>query len=78
MIKAGYVDFQLFRSSSSDVVFHGGPLPDFENFENCFGLYWTNPTNVTQHVLPAMNKLSLVGVEWLDQLKIRLTQPQLS
>jgi hypothetical protein len=33
------------------VVFHEGCLPDFQNFENCFELYWTSSTNVVKHVL---------------------------
>ena len=45
--KACFADFHLFKSSSREVVFHGGPLPDFESL----GLYWTSPTNVTNHVL---------------------------
>jgi hypothetical protein len=27
-----------FNSSSCEVVFHGGRLHNFHNFENCFGL----------------------------------------
>jgi hypothetical protein len=53
--KACFVDFQLFRLSSSEVVFHEGRPPDFQNFEKCFGLYWTSPTNVTKHVLLIYN-----------------------
>jgi hypothetical protein len=46
-----FVDFQLFRSSSSEVVFHGGRLPDFQNSENCFELYsYTSITNVINNV----------------------------
>ena len=51
MLESMFVDFQLYRSSSSEVVFHGGSLPDFRNFQNCVGLFWTSPTNVTKHVL---------------------------
>jgi hypothetical protein len=46
-----FIYFHLFRSSSSEGAFHGGRLPDLDNFENCFGLYWTSPTDVTKHVL---------------------------
>ena len=30
------------------VVFLGGCLTSFQNFENCFELYWSRPTNVTK------------------------------
>jgi hypothetical protein len=46
-----FVDFQLFRSSSSEVVFLEGCLPDLLFFLNCCRLNWTIPTNVTKHVL---------------------------
>jgi hypothetical protein len=36
--------FQLFRSSSSEVVFLEGCLPDLLFFLNCCGLNWTIPT----------------------------------
>jgi hypothetical protein len=41
-----------------EVVFHGGRLPDFENFENCFSLYLSRSTNVTNHVLLISSYLS--------------------
>jgi hypothetical protein len=36
--KAYFVDIQIFRSSSSKVVFHGGRFPNFEHFENSLGV----------------------------------------
>ena len=55
--KACFVDFQLFRSYSSEVVFNGGRLPNFQNFQNYYGLYRTSPTIVTNHVLLISNYL---------------------
>ena len=51
MLQSMFFYFQLFMSSSSEVIYHGGRLPDFQNFENCVGLYWTSLTNVKKHVL---------------------------
>jgi hypothetical protein len=34
-----------------EVFFHGGRLPDFQNFENYFCLYLSRPKTVTKHVL---------------------------
>jgi hypothetical protein len=51
MLQTMFVDLQLFRSSSSEVVFHGGRLPDSDNFENHVHLYLSRPKNVTKHVL---------------------------
>ena len=65
------MNFKLFRSSSSEVVFHGRRLPDFENFENCFGL---------KCYIACLADFQLGGGGagwggWLDQVKIRPTQP---
>jgi hypothetical protein len=35
---------------SLEVVFPGSCLPHFQNFENCFELFWSRPTNVTKQV----------------------------
>jgi hypothetical protein len=34
-----------------EVVFHGGRLPEFQNFENYFRLYLSRSKTVTKHVL---------------------------
>ena len=37
--------------STLEVVFQGGRLPNFPNFQNCFDVYWSRPTNVTKQVV---------------------------
>jgi hypothetical protein len=61
--KSCFVDFKLFKSSSSKVVFHGGHLPDFQNFENGFRLYWTCPTYNTELVLLISSYFSLSSMK---------------
>jgi hypothetical protein len=51
-----------WRLSSMEVIFHGGGLPNFQHFENCFGIYLSRPTNVTKHVLLIFSYLSHLPV----------------
>ena len=50
--------------SSLEVVFPGGRLP---NFQNCFDVYWSRPTNVSVHIdtrCGSIQDLPEVAVLW--------------
>jgi hypothetical protein len=34
-----------------EVIFNGGHLPHFQNFGDCFEMFWGRPLNVTKQVV---------------------------